>query len=173
VSGRDVCTRRGVVRCWRGACAHREDQLRGDGGADRVVVSARHQLEARERIGAVVPTSGYDVVIETGGSENGLQRAVELSRVGGTVVHLGLYDPATAWPMDAAFSKEVAFRPSLGYCSHYGRRRDFAEAADMLAARPDLTSTLITHRFPIEDAVEAFRVSQDRSKGVFRVVVEP
>ena len=144
-------------------------------GAAEVAVEARHphQHEARERIGAVVPTSGYDVVIETGGSESALQRAVELSRVGGTVVHLGLYDPATAWPMDAAFSKEVALRPSLGYCSHYGRRRDFAEAADMLAARPDLTSTLITHRFPIEDAVEAFRVSQDRSKGVFRVVVEP
>jgi len=112
------------------------------------------------------------VVIETGGSESALQRAVELAKVGGTVVHLGLYDPGTVWPMDVAFSKEVALRPSLGYCSHY-RRPDFAEAADLLAARPELTNTLITHRFPIEDAVEAFRVAQDKSKGVFRVVVEP
>jgi threonine dehydrogenase-like Zn-dependent dehydrogenase len=68
-------------------------------------------------------------------------------------------------PMDAAFMKEVALRPSLGYCSHHGRRRDFVEAADLLAARPELTSTLITHRFPIEDAVEAFRLAQDKSKG--------
>ena len=75
--------------------------------------------------------------------------------------------------MDAAFSKEVALRPSLGYCSHYGRRRDFAEAADLLAARQELTDTLITHRFPIEDAVEAFRLAQNKSKRVFRVVVEP
>jgi threonine dehydrogenase-like Zn-dependent dehydrogenase len=71
-----------------------------------------------------------------------------------------------------AFSKEVALRPSLGYCSHY-RRRDFAEAASILATRPELTSTLITHRFPIEDAVEAFRMAQDKSTGVFRIVVEP
>lgn len=143
-------------------------------GAAEVAVEARHphQHEALECIGAVVPTSGYDVVIETGGSESALQRAVELARSGGTVVHLGLYEPGTVWPMDAAFVKEVALRPSLGYCSHY-RRRDFAEAADLLAARPELTSTLITHRFPIEDAVEAFRVAQDKSKGVFRVVVEP
>ncbi len=63
-------------------------------------------------------------------------------------------------------------RPSLGYCSH-GRRKDFAESADLLAARPELARTLITHRFPIEDAVEAFRVAQDKSKGVFRVVVQP
>jgi threonine dehydrogenase-like Zn-dependent dehydrogenase len=82
----------------------------------------------------VVQTSGYDLVIETGGSESALERAVELARVGGTVVHLGSYDPGTAWPMDAAFIKEVALRPSLGYCSHYGYRRDFVDAADLLAA---------------------------------------
>ena len=131
-----------------------------------------HQHEARECINAVVPTSGYDVVIETGGSESALWRAVELARVGGTVVHLGAYDPGTLWPMDAAFGKEVALRPSLGYCSRYARP-DFVEAADLLAARPELPDTLITHRFAIEDAVEAFRIAQDRSKGVFRVVVEP
>jgi threonine dehydrogenase-like Zn-dependent dehydrogenase len=63
-------------------------------------------------------------------------------------------------------------RPSLGYCSH-GQRKDFAETADLLATRPELSRALITHRFPIKDAVEAFRVAQDKSKGVFRVVVEP
>ena len=74
--------------------------------------------------------------------------------------------------MDAAFVKEVTLRPSLGYCSYYARP-DFVEAAALLAARPELTEILITHRFAIEDAVEAFRVAQDKSKGVFRVVVEP
>ena len=143
-------------------------------GAPEVAVEARHphQHEARECIGAVVSTTDYDVVIETGGSESALHRAVELSRPGGMVVHLGAYAPGTVWPMDASFSKEVTVRPSLGYCSH-GRRRDFAEAADLLAARPELARTLITHRFPIDDAVEAFRVAQDKSKGVFRVVVQP
>jgi threonine dehydrogenase-like Zn-dependent dehydrogenase len=53
------------------------------------------------------------------------------------------------------------------------RRKNFAESADLLAKRPELARTLITHRFPIEDAVEAFRMAQDKSKGVFRVVVSP
>lgn len=143
-------------------------------GAVEVAVEARHphQHEARESIGAGMPTGGYDVVIETGGSESGLCRAVELTRVGGTVIHLGAYPPGTTWPMDLAFSKEVNLRPSLGYCSQYPRR-DFAEATGLLADRPDLVNTLITHRFPIEDAAEAYRVAQDKSKGVFRVVVEP
>jgi 2-desacetyl-2-hydroxyethyl bacteriochlorophyllide A dehydrogenase len=142
-------------------------------GAPEVTVEARHphQHEVRERLGAGIPVGSYDVVIETAGSESGLHRAVELARPGGTVVHLGVYGEIE-WPMAAAFMKEVALRPSLGYCGHHGRR-EFAESADMLAARPELTRALITHRFGIDDAPEAFRVAQDRSKGVFRVVVEP
>jgi threonine dehydrogenase-like Zn-dependent dehydrogenase len=68
--------------------------------------------------------------------------------------------------------KEVALRFSLGYCSHQGRR-EFAEAADLLASRPELPEMLITHRFPIDAAAEAYRIAQDKSQGVFRVVVEP
>jgi threonine dehydrogenase-like Zn-dependent dehydrogenase len=143
-------------------------------GAPEVAIEARHphQHGARERLGAATPTGDYDLVLETAGSESGLYRAVELVRRGGTVVHLGVYDPDTTWPHHESFMKEVALRPSLGYCGHDGRR-EFAEAADMLASRPELAQMLITHRFPIEDAAEAFRTAQDRSKGVFRVVVEP
>jgi threonine dehydrogenase-like Zn-dependent dehydrogenase len=43
----------------------------------------------------------------------------------------------------------------------------------MLAANPDLVDALVTHRFPIEDAAEAFRVAADKSSGALRVVVEP
>jgi len=143
-------------------------------GAPEVAVEARHphQHEARERIGAVTPTGGYDVVIETGASESALHRGVELVRAGGTVVYLGSYDADTTWPHHEVFIREIELRSSLGYCGHEGRR-EFAETADMFAARPELTQLLITHRFPIEDAPEAYRVAQDKSKGVFRVVVEP
>jgi threonine dehydrogenase-like Zn-dependent dehydrogenase len=143
-------------------------------GAADVALEARHphQHEVRERIGAAIPDGGYDVVIETGGSESALHRAVELARRGGTVVVLGTYEPGTDWPLLAAFLKEVELRFSLGYCGHHGRR-EFAEAADLLATRSELPEILITHRFPIEDAAEAFRVAQDKSQGVFRVVVEP
>lgn len=142
-------------------------------GAPEVAVEARHphQHQARETIGATQPTGLYDVVVETAGSESGLHRAVELARPGGTVVYVGVYGEIT-WPHAQAFMKEVALRPSLGYATHHGRR-EFAAAAEMLASRPELVQRLITHRFPLEDAAEAFRVAEDRSRGVFRVVVEP
>ena len=45
-------------------------------GGSEVALEARHphQHEARERVGAEVPTDHYDVVIETAGSESGLRR---------------------------------------------------------------------------------------------------
>jgi threonine dehydrogenase-like Zn-dependent dehydrogenase len=142
-------------------------------GVEEVALEARHphQFDARDLIGAVAPSGHYDVVLETGGSESSLFRSVELARPGGTVVYMGVFGDI-AWPHAEAFTKEVALRPSLGYCAHE-ERREFAEAADMLAGRPELVRTLITHRFPMEDAPEAFRVARDKSKGVFRVVVEP
>jgi threonine dehydrogenase-like Zn-dependent dehydrogenase len=142
-------------------------------GAPEVAVEARHphQREAMERIGVASPTDGYDVVVETAGSESGLRRAMELVRRGGTVVYLGVY-PGSEWPHQEAFMKEVNLRASLGYCGYDGKR-EFTESAEMLAARPELVETLITHRFPLADAPEAFRVASDRSQGVFRVVVEP
>jgi threonine dehydrogenase-like Zn-dependent dehydrogenase len=142
-------------------------------GVDEVAVEVRHphQFDARDLIGAVAPSGQYDVVLETGGSESSLHRAVELARPGGTVVYMGVFDDI-AWPSGESFMKEVAIRPSLGYSGHNGRR-EFAEAADMLASRPELAPMLITHRFPLEDAAEAFRVAQDRTAGSFRVVIEP
>ena len=142
-------------------------------GVEEVGLEVRHphQFEARDRIGAIAPSGSYDVVLETGGSESSLHRAVDLARPGGTVVYMGVFGDIT-WPSGESFRKEVAIRPSLGYSGHNGRR-EFAEAADMLASRPELASMLITHRFPIEEAAEAFRVAKDRSTGTFRVVVEP
>ena len=143
-------------------------------GAAEVSLEARypHQLTVGERLGATTPSGMYDVVIEAAGSGSALHRAVELARPGGTMGVLGVFGPDVVWPQHECFMKEVRSVPSLGYCRHHGRR-DFDDAAEMLAANPDLVDALVTHRFPIEDASEAFRVAADKSSGALRVVVEP
>jgi threonine dehydrogenase-like Zn-dependent dehydrogenase len=112
------------------------------------------------------------VVVEAAGTESALYRATEIARPGGTMAVLGVFPPDVVWPQHQCFLKELRTVPSLGYCRHSGGR-DFDDAAAMLADDPELVDALITHRFPIEDAEEAFRVASDKSTGALRVVIEP
>jgi 2-desacetyl-2-hydroxyethyl bacteriochlorophyllide A dehydrogenase len=144
-------------------------------GAPVVVLEARHrhQQEAGERLGARLATDGlYDVVIEAAGTEASLARAVELVERGGSVIVLGVHLQPVQLDWMTLFNREARVIPSLGYCAH-GQGREIEDAAAMLAADEEITRTLITHRFPIEDAVEAFRVAGDRAAGAIRVVIEP
>lgn len=143
-------------------------------GAAEVSIEVRHphQREVAERIGVTETSGQYDIVIEAAGTESALHRATEVGRPGGTMAVLGVFPPDVVWPQHQCFLKELRTVPSLGYCRHDGGR-DFEDAAAMLAADPDLVDALITHRFPIEDAVEAFRVASDKSTGALRVVIEP
>ncbi len=143
-------------------------------GAAEVSLVARHphQRDVGERLGASAFSGDYDIVIEAAGSGSGLHRAVELAHPGGTVVVLGAYDGEVRWPQYECFMKEIRTIPSMGFCRHDGGS-DYLSAATMLAQRPELAESLITHRFPIEDAAEAFRVAADKSTGSLRVVIEP
>jgi threonine dehydrogenase-like Zn-dependent dehydrogenase len=141
-----------------------------------VAIEARHdhQRAAAERLGAVIGAHGlYDVVIEAAGTEESLARCSDLVAPGGTVVVLGVHvTPTLPMPWHQMFIREARLVPSLGYCAH-GDRKEIEEAAELLASRPDVVDTIITHRFPLAEAAEAFRVASDRTSGAIRVVLEP
>lgn len=143
-------------------------------GAAEVSIEVRHphQRVVAERIGATETSGHYDVVIEAAGTESALHRSTEVARPAGTMAVLGVFPPDVVWPQMQCFMKELRTVPSLGYCRHHGGR-DFEDAVAMLADDPDLVDALITHRFPLEDAAEAFRVAADKSTGALRVVIEP
>ena len=144
-------------------------------GGEDVAIEARHrhQLEAAERIGARTKAEGlYDVVVEAAGTPQSLARSIELAAPGGTVAALGVhFGPVEIdwWPL---FHRETRLVPSLGYCRHESGR-EIEDAAAMLAEDPEIVRAIVTHRYPIEDASEAFRVAADRASGAIRVVIEP
>ena len=47
------------------------------------------------------------------------------------------------------------------------------KVASMLAKKPEIAQTIITHRYPIEDAPEAFRAAAARNAGAIKVVIDP
>ncbi len=144
-------------------------------GCEEVALMARHphQKEAGERLGAGIGAVGtYEVVVEAAGNAESLARCGDLVAPGGTIVVLGVHFGPVQLEWMPLFHREARLIPSLGYCAHDGVR-EMEEAAAMLAADPEIARTVITHRFPLEDAVHAFSVAADRGAGAIRVVIEP
>lgn len=141
-----------------------------------VDLSARHerQIEAASRLGAgELSGNGYDVVIEAAGTASALAEAADRCRPGGTIVLLGSYwDGSVEMPGLAVGMKELTLVPAVMY-GRVGASRDFDAAASILAQRPELPDTIVTHRFPLDAAAEAFTVAADRSAGAIKVVLEP
>jgi threonine dehydrogenase-like Zn-dependent dehydrogenase len=140
----------------------------------QVDLEARHpaQRAAAERLGAGTPSGEYDVVIEAAGSESGIARCTELARPGGRVVLLGVFHGLVPVPGAMTLVKELTWIGAMAYERHDGTR-EVDRVAAMLAADPDIAATIITHRFPLDDAVEAFRVAADRQAGAIKVVLQP
>jgi threonine dehydrogenase-like Zn-dependent dehydrogenase len=139
-----------------------------------VGIAARHphQLAAAEAVGGRPADGHHDVVIEAAGTASAFNEAVGLARVRGTVALLGTYwGEMTVAAMPVGL-KELDVVGCMAYGQH-GGHREVEAAADLLAAVPELASALVTHRFPLDDAAEAFRVAADRAAGAIKVVLEP
>ncbi len=142
--------------------------------AGEVGIVARHdaQIAAGERLGARPATGEYDVVFDAAGTESALATAADLCRPGATIVFLSTHWEPVAIPALPALMKELGFQWSYCYCAH-DDGHDLDDAAALLATDSEIAPTLITHRFPLADAAEAFRVAADRASGAIKVVLEP
>lgn len=144
------------------------------GIAAEVGLDARHaaQAEAGERLAARPLAGEYDLVVDCAGSASGIRRAVRLCRPGGRLLLLATYWGGLELPAIELAMKEIRVLPSSLYAVQQGRR-DIDVAAELLARRPELPGVLISHRFPLDAASEAFRIANDRQAGAIKVVLEP
>jgi threonine dehydrogenase-like Zn-dependent dehydrogenase len=131
-----------------------------------------NRMAAGERLGAGTATgTGYDVVLDAAGTQGSMDTAVALVRPGGTIgILANFWDPVT---MSLAFLiKEVTLVPAFTYGHHHGVS-EFEEAVRIVGALPELAGSVITHRFSLDQAAEAFRVAADRGTDSIKVVLEP
>lgn len=145
------------------------------GATVELVARHDHQRAAGERLGATAPAEGtqHDVVVEAAGTASALADAVDRCRPGGRVVLLGSYwDGSVEMPGLAVTMKEVTLVPASMY-GRVGPSRDVDVAAAVLAGRPEVPEAVITHRFPLDAAAEAFAAARDRASGAIKVVLEP
>ena len=131
-----------------------------------------HQAAAAEAVGGRPAEGRYDVVIEAAGTSSAFATACQLAESRATIALLGTYwDDLTA-PGIPLTVKELDVVACFGY-GHHGGQREVDDAAALLAAVPELAPSLVTHRFGLDDAPEAFRVAADRASGAIKVVLQP
>ncbi len=124
------------------------------GGADLAAVA--RAFSGRE---------GVDLVIETAGTAEAVQHALDLVRPGGRVVLTGLpHEPSTV-SFFQVVRREVTIRGSMIY------QDEFPEAMRLLAAGQVRTEPLVTHRFALDAIAEAFVAHRDPSS--IKVAVVP
>jgi len=150
------------------------------GGAEVGLVARHaHQREAGRRLGAREPEGRYDLVVDAAGSASALERALELCRPGATLLLLATYwEGKLTLPSFQVTLNEIRIVPSSMYsvasaAGAGGEYRDVDAAAAALAGDPRIAETLITHRFPLDAAAEAFEVARQRESGAIKVVLEP
>ena len=137
-------------------------------------ISARHdhQAAAAQSVGVNVGVGdGYDVVFDAVGSTSSLLESVKRCRYGGRVCMVGsFWDPVE---LDMTIlMQEVTLVPAMMY-SRTAAGREISSAAALLSEMPQLGDALISHRYPLDGAKEAFAAARDRSSGAIKVVFEP
>lgn len=135
--------------------------------------TAPHALEAAERLGlGLRPGGDYDLVVEADGSEESIARAAQRCRPGGTVLMVaGYYSEFKRFKVLPFVAKELTVVWGT-YYGHHAAGRDADGAASLLARRPEIARAVVSHRFPLEAAREAFELIRSDVPSL-KVVLEP
>jgi len=135
-----------------------------------IVCRHPHQFDAAEKLGVNAVTkagSNYDVSFDAVCTQESLDACINATRPRGDVVEFGMVWGSIQLK-NQMMLKEISIVPSIFY-SHNHEQNDFEDAVDMLVRHPELTTTLVTHRFSLEDSVRAFEVANDRQAGAIKV----
>jgi bacteriochlorophyllide a dehydrogenase len=166
----------GLVGQWTGQTLH--------GRGARVIMTGRHadRLEKFERGGwgralqvagdgvaevAAVEAGPIAVLVDTPGDATLFDAYLPQLKHGGTIVAAGFYGLAGMIEVQRYRFKEIAFDLVAGLT----RERIDATIAEVARGRLD-TMSLITHRFPVADAAEAWRLITSKREPVLGVILD-
>jgi len=152
-----------------------------------IIAKYDHQAEVAEKLGAdhvfrvlkpdsgvmassVIGGHGFDLVIDTVASGRSLQDALEIVRIGGTIVLVGGYTKPIEAFMRPIVSKELKILGSMCY-GYTGLAKDFDAAISLITSSKVDATALVTHRFPLDKISEAFQVAADKRSGSIKVLI--
>src|SRR6188474_874068 len=138
-------------------------------GADIVLDPATTDVvaEVRRLTGGI----GADVAIEALGLQETFESALRCVRPGGTVSSLGVYSGKLEVPYEAFAAGLGDHRIVTTLCP--GGKERMGRLMRMVEMGRFDPTPLITHRFPLEEIGDAYRVFSNRLDGVLKVAIRP
>ena len=133
-------------------------------GADRAVNPSTTGLDValEEAFGS----QGADVIVECVGIAATAREAVRVARKGTRIVLAGVFEEEVPVNLGLIQDRELELVGTLMYAND-----DFSTALQLLADGEVKADPLITHRFPLDDAAQAFAIADSR-KGALKVLVQ-
>lgn len=108
---------------------------------------------------------GADRVIEVAGAKDTFRLAWQCARPNAIVTIVALYDEPQTLPLPDMYGKNLTFKTGgVDGC-------DCAEVLGLIEKGLIDTMPLITHRFPLSEIDEAYRIFENREDGVIKVAV--
>lgn len=108
---------------------------------------------------------GADVVLEVAGTDDTFRLAWECARPNAIVTVVALYDRPQVLPLPDMYGKKLTFKTGgVDGC-------DCAEILRLIEEGKIDTTPLITHRFPLNEIEEAYRIFENKLDGVMKVAV--
>lgn len=108
---------------------------------------------------------GADRVIEVAGAKDTFRLAWQCARPNAIVTVVALYDEPQTLPLPDMYGKNLTFKTGgVDGC-------DCAEVLSLIEKGMIDTTPLITHRFPLSEIEEAYRIFENREDGVIKVAV--
>lgn len=128
-------------------------------GAD-VVIDAASQDPTAAVMDATA-NMGVNTVVECAGQQATFDQAVAMARGGGKILLVGIYEQPLTWDPLPAISKNLSLIGCLG--------GNFPASIELLRSGKVSARPLITHRFTLDQAAEAFR-AQLQDPGAIKVM---
>lgn len=107
-----------------------------------------------------------DTTIECSGAESSLNLAISVTKDGGNVVMVGINDRKVTVALSSAACREVNLLGIKRY------RHSFPLAIHLVSSGKLNVEQLITHRYKIEDAIQAFETASSLTSGAIKVQIE-
>lgn len=155
-------------------------------GAGKIIVSDTDdwRLEKAESLGATATinakedllariqdlTKGnyVDATMEASGSREATAQAVKVTRRGGTISLVGVYETGEfTYPLLDVIMKELTVIGNIDGANVFPR------SLDLMASRRFDATKLITHHLPLDDIETGFRILEEKKEHALKVLVHP